>query len=426
MQIFFISIVQIVLLLELVHIQWMGLHQIQLVLQSPNGNTLTFFTSNMTADTILPIGVFNASLNYYSSPVPLGFPTPTWAFMMDSKDCGKNQRICDMINSVDDDKGMKEEEQDPDFSGDFDANGGPDGGPDGDDYFSFSEDHGDEWFQDDGNYENNRPGNDPDSLAVWVKIPVGAVSIPQPIVHFGDRDNEEDEFGLYIVSGGEIEFQFSTDGQDLDCDTESPDEYDDNLWHHIVGVRDADHSCKLYIDGQLVNSDSESPSGSNYIDSDFLAFGSFDNYDSNELTASIASVMYWNDAALTAPQVEDLYYTNYGNNGTRLYMTITQTTGDGIWIKDIVSEVKIELPFHDASINQDNGDPDPWLGLNTGDSTDLKYSQANMTWASTEQITLNVGERLKLTLDWKGEDEQNLPINILFDDSTGWTLPCGP
>ena len=49
-----------------------------------------------------------------------------------------------------------------------------------------------------------------------------------------------------------------------------------------------------------------------------------------------------------------------------------------------------------------------------------------MTYTTVSNSTLLAGERLKLTLDWNGQDEQNLPINIMFDDSVGWSLPAGP
>lgn len=396
--------------------------------QSPNGNTLEFISAPMTASTVLPVGVFNASLNYFSNVVPLGFPEPHFAFMMDSKDCGNSQRICDSIGNVDNDKGMKEEEQDPDFSGDFDSGGGPDG----DQYFSFDEGSGDEWFQDDGNFDNVEPGTSPDTIALWVRIPPTSLDY-QPIVRFGD-DNEafEDEMGIYIRTGGEIEWEWRTSYEDDVVDCISPLEYDDNQWHHIVGVRDGAHSCKLYIDGQLVDSDTASH-GTTSVDVDFNAIGADDDDGNPELTADVASYIFWDDAALTAEQVNDLYYTNYGNNGTRLFMHVERTDVDGAWIEDIVLDTKIELPYHDVTINQDDDDPGDWLSLQTHNSTDtdedsvLKYSQANMTWASVGEINFDIDDRIKLTLEWK-DDESNLPINIAFDNdfSDTWSIPAGP
>ena len=394
---------------------------------SPNGQTLEFISAPLTQSTTLPFGVFNASLNYFSNVVPLGFPEPHFAFMMDTKDCGNGQRICDSIGNVDNDKGMKEEEQDPDFSGDFDSGGGPDG----DEYFSFDEGSGDEWFQDDGNFDNVSPDSSPDTIAIWVRIPATSLSY-QPIVHFGDRNVGEDEMGLYVVNGGEIEFQFSTSGTSDSVDCESPLEYDDNTWYHVVGVRDGTHSCKLYINGQQVDSDSASY-GTNSVDVDFNAIGSRDSDGNPELTADVASYIFWDDAALTAEQVNDLYYTNYGNNGTRLFMHVERTDVDGTWIEDIVLDTKIELPYHDVTLNQDDSDPGDWLSLQTHNSTDtnedsvLKYTHANMTWASVGEINFDIDDRIKLTLEWK-DDESNLPINIAFDNnfSGNMAMPEGP
>ena len=409
---------------------------------SPNGNTLEFITAPMTATTTVPAGNFNASLNYFSNSIPLGFPEPHFAFMMDSKDCGNSQRICDEIGNVDNDKGMKEEENDPRYSGDFDAGGGPDG----DNYFASDPNtYGDQWFQDDGNFDDISPGTYPDTIAVWARIPdisgnTGADSVGQPIVHFGDdsdvdgsNNREQDDMGIHVTTNGRIEFAFSTDLGDDSVDCVSPSAYDNNRWMHIVGVRDGVHSCKLYINGELVDSDTASH-GTTSVDTDANFIFARDNDGEPDMLGDVASYIFWDDAALTAEQVTELYYTNYGNNGTRLYMTVERTDSDGVFIETVVPETKIELPYHSVTINQDSSDPNDWLSLQTHNFTDtnedsiLKYSQANMTGVSSSEITLSPTERLKLTLDWKDEDDQNLPINITFDNnfSDTWELPDGP
>ncbi|MCV0430090.1 LamG-like jellyroll fold domain-containing protein [Nitrosopumilus sp.] len=416
---------------------------------SPNGNTLEFISAPMTASTSLPIGTFNASLNYFSNAVPLGFPEPTFAFMMDSKDCGNGQRICDVMGTVDNDKGMKEEEGDPRFSGDFDSGGGPHG----DNYFRSDPDtYGDQWFQDDGEFDNVEQNYAPDTIAVWVRIPdisenLGADVRGQPLVAFGedpcydpgndcpDSDgSDEDIFGLFVGTGGEIEFKYSPDRHNKIVDCVTPTAYDTNEWIHIVGVRDAAWSCKLYINGTLVVSDTDTYSGDSSVDPDFNAIFAKNSDGEPDAKADIASYLFWDNAALDADQVNDLYYTNYGNNGTRLYMTVERTDEDGVWIEDVVLEKKIVLPFHDPTINQDDSDPTNWLSLQTHNFTDndedseLKYSQANMTAASTSVIDFDIGDRIKIILDWKDEDESNLPINITFDNDFGgfFNVPDGP
>ena len=404
--------------------------------ESPNGNTLEFISANVTVATTLPIGVFNASLNYFSSPVPLGFPMPNFAFMMDCKDCGKNERTTDMIGLVDDRKGLKEKDQKPSW---FST-----GGPDGDAYFNFDSSGGaEEWFEDDWGVEkdgsesdNSEPLAFPDTDALWVRIPATSETY-QPIIRFGDFDDggvgdpKQDRLEISIVNGGQIEYSFDTKKGSISSPVEdvtctSVNFYDDNQWHHIVAVRDGIHACKLYIDNILVDSDDNGAQSDSTIDVKWLSVGAAGKDSNQDLIADVASWIHWNDDALSLPQVEELYYTNYGNNGTRLYMTIERTDQYGIQIEDIIPEQKIELPFFDPSVNNPNTDTKPWVDLQSGNTTDLKYSQANMTWASSQIISFDVGDRIKLILDWKNNDEQNLPINIMFDDNSGWTMPAGP
>jgi len=414
---------------------------------SPNGQTLEFISSPMTQTTVLPIGVFNASLNYFSSAVPLDIPDPTFAFLMDSKDCGKSQRICDMMG-YDNNKGMKEEENDPAFSGDFDSGGGPHG----DDYFrSDPNSNGDEWFQDDGDYDKIDQNDAPDTIAVWARIPdisgnLGADTRGQPIVAFGDDycnsddcdwddGSNQDIFGLHVGTGGEIEFKYSPDEDKKIVECVTPDAYDTNEWIHIVGVRDDDWTCKLYINGTLKDSAdfSGTYSGSTDVNPEFNAIFAKNDEGEPDTYGDIASYFFWDNFAADADEVNDLFYTNYGNNATRLFMTIERTDEDGVFIENIISERKFELPLHDPTIKQDNGDPNDWLSLQTHNFTDsdedsyLKYSQRNMTWASSSEITFAVGERIKLTIDWQ-DDESNIPVNISFDNdfSDSWTLPEGP
>jgi len=405
---------------------------------SPNGNTLEFISAPVTLTTTLPVGVFNASLNYFSSPVPPDLPIPTFAFMMDSKDCGKSVNICDMIGTVDNDKGMKEKENLPRFSGDFDSGGGPHG----DDYFRSDPDtYGDQWFEDDGEYDKVDQNDAPDTIAVWARIPdvsenVGADSKGQPIVAFGDNyegpGTNHDIFGLFVENNGELTFKYTANGDDKLVDCTTPNSYDTNEWVHIVGVRDADWACKLYINGTLIVSDTDTHSGSADVNPEFNAIFAENNEGEPDMHGDIASYLFWDNDALDADQVNDLFYTNYGNNATRLYMTIERTDEDGVWVEDVVAERQIILPFHDVTINQDDGDPGDWLSLQTHNLTDtdedsvLKYLQANMTYASESEINFAVGDRIKLILDWKDEDESNLPINITFDNAFNWVFPAGP
>jgi len=156
-----------------------------------------------------------------------------------------------------------------------------------------------------------------------------------------------------------------------------------------------------------------------------------------DLDGDIASWIHWNDDALTSDQVTELYYTNYGLNATRLHfqIDIVDTAGTTV-VSNVVPSTGSELKFKDVVLGNTLTQSNPWINTDTSNATDAKYYgdangdtavmfQGNLTATTLVNSTLNTGERLKLTIDWDG-DNQNIPIVFMFDDSSGWSLPDGP
>ena len=409
------------------------------VTKSPNGNTLEFISPGMFASTHLPAGTFNIPLTYFSSPVPLNLPEPSFMFMMDEKDSGDHGEIADMINLFDPDKGFKEGGGKPTFGVSEDPNPAHTSGPNlarGHDSGFFHFDAGD-YFYDDWNVDGasekfyTEPQTYDTTTALWVRIEPTNFTY-KGIMTWGCAPGGscfgEDTMYIAVVTGGEIEFGYDDDDQPspIDVVCKSSAEYDDDLWHHVVVVRDGGY-CELWVDNvRVATSGTVGGIGSGDIDVDRINIGR----DSNEedFDGDIASIIHWNQNALSSAQIEDLYYTNYGNNGTRLYFSVDHVDADGLTVlNNIVPQTKVEIPFWDPSRGNTNNEGNPWVGLHTSNTTDKKYGLFNMTGTSSSAYTLGIGEMLKVTLDWAPwGDEHNLPINIMFDDSSGWTLPSGP
>jgi hypothetical protein len=416
----------------------------------PNEQTIVLLSPSVTEITTVAIGDYTVALNYFSSAVPIGFPEPSFAFFMDCRDCGDNDEIGSSINTFDSDKGLKEWSGKPEFSADGGAET-PGGGPDGDEYYHFDDADNDEMWDDWGVEDNNdskaasQVGNFPDTDALWVRIePTSDTSVP--ILNANEYDwGHNDYYGFWLIDAGEIRYGWETahshHGSYPDnryCDSPAGDgiTYDDDQWHHIVGVRDAAYGCKLYIDGVLMAS-ANSGSGDGFVGNEYWALG-YDMANGVDFDGDIASWIHWNSDTLDAAQVEDLYYTNYGNNGTRLHykIEVVDETASSV-VSEIIPLTKIELPFKDVVLGNTQTQSNPWVTLATSNTTDKKYYgdangdsttlfQSNMTATDALGQTLQIGERLKLTLDWNGFDESNLPINIMWDDSGGWSLPDGP
>lgn len=424
---------------------------------SPNGKKLEFISSPVTAITTVSAGKFDAILTYYSSIVPLGFPKPDFAFMMDCRDCGDDNEIGSSVNDWDLDQGLTEWNS-PEFS----ADGGsetPKGGPDGDEYYHFDDADDEELYT---NFDTSlaaylndlHVGHYPDADAFWVRIDSTADTNVPIIVASEDWDIADaahnDFYGFWLIDAGDIRYGWETAHthhgtypDTRNCDSPAGDGiiYDDGAWHHIVGIRDGAYSCKLYIDGKLMASASTG-SGDNEVDVTGWSIG-YDMYNDGDFSGDVASWIHWNGVdndlssiPTTQQQVQDLYFTNYGKNATRLNMKLEVVDSNGATVSVIKEELKKQLPFKDVVLGNTLTQAGDWINLATANTTDAKYYgdangdtavkfKANLTSTTTSVTTLQTGERLKLSLEWPG-NQQNLPINIMFDDGSGWVYPDGP
>ena len=405
--------------------------------------TLTFLSAQMIEDVSVPIGDFYLRLNYYSNIVPLDLPEPSFAFMMDCAHCGDWYEISSAINEFNPEKGFKHDDHssnDPDFN--------TSGGPDGDAFYHF--DAG-EYFWDDwdvdgtGNDEQDytEPQSYDTTTALWLRIdPTGDTY--QGVVTWGCAPNDNcanDEATYYISveTGGEIEFGYSTDIADATPERtcKTSDEYDDGMWYHVVATREGG-LCELWINGgeeEYVTSGTVGGSGAGDIRVDRINIGR-DTVE-EDFDGQIASFMHWNQNKLSAAQIQDLYYTNYGTNGTWFDMRVERVNAaaDTVIGTPLIPTTKVNVPFKDPSIGSYDDENNDWISISTSNSSLQKFmgdadedndtpingvATVNMGTAAT----VLAGERLRLTLDWNNYVEQNLPININWD-RTGWSYPLG-
>ena len=389
---------------------------------NPETATMTFWSSNVTSNTVIVNGTWNSRLAYYSDLVPAGITSPSFAFMFECDECGGTGDTSESTGNISDH--------------DFDDNGNPIwssvGGPDDDAYYTF-DGNGDylaaEW--DAGNeyttYQDIQ--SNAVSTAVWFRIPPTDENY-MPIVRWGDENDDDDEYEIALgdkTAGNHatIVYRYTTDEDDDEtrCISSNTVDYDDNQWHFAIGSRSADDDCDLYVDGVLADGTPQcingpcSGTGSVNINDENDIFVAHDGQ--NEyLTGDVAMFMHWNNVHLSSTNVSDLYYTNYGVNGTRPHFTIERTTGTGT-VQETIYDDDFELYFHDPAKNSDNTRYDS----QTSDSTYEKYSFYNFTTTTLSNSTFAIGERLKFEISWDS-DTQNLPINIRFDDDdSGFTLP---
>jgi len=409
---------------------------------------IIFFTSNMTQITnVTALTTWNASLQYYSDFTDPSGISPDFAFFFE---CYPSvDVVCDDVDvvekvaeatgnlySIEGKKGGLKVDgdafptwRDPDSFTD---------GPDGDGYWSFTDNDGflkDDWkMESDSTYSDL--GTPPDTEAVWVRIPTSGIDDYMPLIYYGDTNEGKNPMDRYAITigtaegasadTGKISFFYSTDTgppHSVTTTCTSSDAYDNGNWQHVVAVRESNGDCNLYINGTLVDGPN-SGTGTNTIDLKKVGIGTFEQgKGNNDLLADVASWLHWNDKALTQAEAKNLFYTNYGNNGTRIWVSINVTDGDGgdscPACGVLIDDKEYILPFHDPSANSPrDGDTEYYFrdyAESNGDSWN-KYSQHNITkFLSGSDRILAVDNRLSISIRMD-DTEQNLPINIRFGD----------
>jgi len=129
--------------------------------------------------------------------------------------------------------------------------------------------------------------------------------------------------------------------------------------------------------------------------------------------------MHWEDEDLEPSEIKELFYTNYGENGTRIHMQINHTNNDGSVIYSTLDVTDFEIPFYDPSANSTQSSSGKSINALFDDTdTDAlwKYSRFNVTGTTISSSSFVEGDRLTFSIS-VDDDEQNLPINLWIDDA---------
>jgi len=70
------------------------------VVLNPNNDSIIFITNNMTNQTKLPVGIWNASLQYFSNATSPNVPFPSFAFFFDCDDCNAVDRTAESTGNL--------------------------------------------------------------------------------------------------------------------------------------------------------------------------------------------------------------------------------------------------------------------------------------------------------------------------------------
>ena len=393
---------------------------------SPSDAFLQFISAEMTTTNTIQGNIpWNATFNYYSHIVPPDVTYPSLAFFFDCDNCGESD---DTIESAGNHNNIQT----------MDKEGGSDipifvatGGPFNDGYYNFAGDRmKDNWNVDGGSESNyGEPQYAPDSTAVWVRIPPTTDNY-QTIIRFGEDDQgDEDLYAIQVGDGtsgnqGKIVFIYDTDkinNNDHITDCVSDSRHDDNQWVFVVGVRNSNAECILYINGiEQIDKDVTCCYSSQIVEVDWIGVGWDGDDASGEMNGDVALWMHWNDHALTQQEVTSLYNTNYGESATRIDIAVEETNSAGVVTETYITDNAVEFPFIAPGRYADSSGDEEWDFFTTN-STDEKYGVLTYKMPYiVENKTLVPTERFRLTLN--ENSSPGLPLFLRVDDNT-MTIP---
>ncbi len=247
-------------------------------------------------------------------------------------------------------------------------------------------------FDGDGDYVNVIAGNNSIfdfgssnfTLGAWFKIRAGA----DGTIIGALWGVSSDQYRLDVLDTGAVRFRFS----DGDIQTmNSSTAYDDNKWHHVIGVRNGTKTGKLYVDGVLVdeqgNNSEDTPNNPTFSVDIFtnLSIGMF--YDGIDyFNGTIDDVMMFN-RALSPEEIRGLY----ANTSTKYVLHNFSNLKDGIYefkayAQDLggnvgsteertvtVDTTAPEIEFIKPTPSDDSIRNDDYIFVNVSSSDELSY-----------------------------------------------------
>jgi hypothetical protein len=363
----------------------------------------SWFTNNGTNTITIPAGTWTASLNYLTEYLPDNLIQT-----------GNNE--VDMIFHFNDNSN-NEPDSAAKTSGLTRCNGSArptyfaSGGPDNSSYYRF-----------DGNdcmtsTSSVSPGISdiagfPDTTAIWFRA--DNISSLRAIMFRADRSHtgySDDFYQISLGDGssgnqGKLVFQFTTGTSGTTTKCMSSARWDNNIWHHVVAVRDAANQCKLYVDGNSTPVATHTASNSNVLVDTTGSFKVGYNGSSEYFIGDIAQMMHWNEKALSTSEISSLYASKYGDTATLVDINIHKTDVNGSIIGPPIHTITNHPIRFGDSKNLDNAS----TYNNLADSV---WKHTNYT-ASINQVTINPQERLKFTITYKS----GLDMILRHDDLT--------
>lgn len=363
----------------------------------------SWFTNNGTNTIIIPSGKWNAVLQYITEYLPdslVASGGDNQVDMIYHFDANSNDQIdsAAKTNGLD----LCTSSSKPQYQ----SSGGPHGSP----YYNFVASQSDCMIsQDDTTSSISDIDKASDTTALWFRTGTKTSDSRQVMVRFEENaGGADDYYQISIGDGtsgnrGKVVFDYTTDQGTNITKCVSTGRLDNNVWHHVVAVRQSDDDCQLYIDGQLHHTITRNDPG-NTVNVDGKWYVGYNQGEGEYYDGDIDDLIHWNKKALTSTEVTELYNANFGTAATTIDFIIDKTDQAGVLVQNIRTNATVKMPFKDSK----------QLGTSYNNLADSVWQQANYTTGTLPSITVNPGERLNFTMVYKS----GLDMILRHDDQT--------
>ena len=175
-------------------------------------------------------------------------------------------------------------------------------------------------------------GTDSFTVEAWIKHDTAGSQ--DVILAKHETSGADGGFKLLMESDGDLTFGIDDDntfGPD-DAATSTAATYDDDVWHHVAGVREGSSKISLYIDGKLIIEDDSLAATTTLTNNDVLYVGIDGDGSSNAWLGQLDDVRIYNYAR-TPSQIESDYNNTHG--------TLVKGAGDNANITDMWSSAGV-------------------------------------------------------------------------------------
>jgi len=222
------------------------------------------------------------------------------------------------------------------------------------------------------------------------------------------------------TDGGKVQFHYSPNNNADPVVCTSTNEYDDNVWHHVIVMRDASaDSCTMNIknlDGTAAENQifvNDSVDGSDIeVDGNRWNVGTNSDENGNFFKGWIDDVLHWDDTGLSSFDRDDVGRTNYGDGAHQFTLTMDKINDNGFVSNLFTSATPIETAFADSKNTREGSFYLDW--------DDVAYSQVNMTMNLESPVVLLKDERIEVYFTWTSSTNlwEALEVDMKIDDET--------